>query len=223
MLSPLLIAGCLLAPAQVIDLGPDAETDADEAAVEDISEQLDEYVPTAPDPATGAAQPARAASLPAAAETLPAAAGTLPASTAAPSASSPAPEIALIEESDEGETEATPCPTAERARYLVYGGAGAGGVGLLGGIAFFAVGLVERLRAQELLDNSPAFGKQGDQYVVNDPGHADVDAYASHRATASVMTQLVWISLGVAAVGSSVAIASYWLGEDAGRCQSRED
>lgn len=211
MLSALFIAGWLFAQTQSIDIG------TDEGADEDALEQIDEAV--VEPAATAATAPGSAPE--SAPDSAPESAPASEPATA--TASAPASQLAEQEEEEESEADSALCATAERARYVRYAGLGAGGIGLLGAIGFFTVGLVERLAAQSLLDTSPAFGKLGDQYVVHDPHHADVAAYDSHRATASVMTQLVWISLGVSAVGGAVAIVSWWLGDELDQTVQRDD
>jgi hypothetical protein len=220
MLSALLFASWLMAPAQATDPDPGASGSAAAGAA---LEQIDAYAPTAPDPPTAAAgsQPDTAATAgEPAADQVPA---SPPAPTSAGATSAAASTAPDAETDDEDNPAPQPCPTAERSRYTMYGGLGAGAVGVVGALVFFTIGQVERMRAQDLLDNSPAFGEQDDHYVVRDANHEDVAAYDSHRAAASVMSQLVWVSLGVGAVGAAVSAVSFWLGDDASRCQAAVD
>jgi len=110
----------------------------------------------------------------------------------------------------------------EEAEPLLFGGLATGGLGLLGALGFLLASVAERVQAESLLEDSEAFGKVDDRYVVRDPAHDDVVTYDDHRKTASVMTQLAWISLGVAAAGAATAGTAFFLSLEADACRAAD-
>lgn len=182
--------------------------------------------PSAPDMAEGDQAPGDEAAepLPAALPLEPEPPPPLEPSTPTVEAVAPAPaapdveeEVSCAEADDE-----EPCSVVEQARPLIYGGLATGALGLFGAIGFLVAGTAERLQAQSLLDTSEAFAKVDDRTVVRDPGHEDVARYEEHRATASVMTQLAWISVGIALAGATTAGTAFFLSLEAEECSASD-
>ncbi len=97
----------------------------------------------------------------------------------------------------------------------MYGGAGVLGLGILGSIIFASISLVEQVQAQDLLDNSPAFTKRDDKYLIRDSEHPDVGTYNALKSTANVLAQAGWISLGVGLSGGVAAGTAFLLNLEA--------